>query len=988
MTIPIPSGSPAPPAAVAGASNGGVASPAQAQAAVAPSAQPRDDVLTLTSSCIVYQRAFANTCGVPLGAHLDFVPSSVLRLPQIPRPPVRCNGCSGFMNAYCKTNLVKWVWKCNMCGAVNVNKEQLGGSADTASYPELGHEAVEYTLPLADSQLPPARPPHLVVAVDTTLDAPDLKAATDALLSTLSALPPSTRLTLISFDGCVAVHNLGAHRCSHVLPQAPGLSATAAATPAAAAPAAAKAADGAASHLAGLSLAADHQTTVQMLLDRHCSFSNAVKAGSAAAAPAPASQPAGKAPGAPGQGLLVAELGACAAQLPAALGSLRTMQVDLPQRSRARCLCSAVEAGLRLIAAHARLDLAQPQSLPGSRVLVLAGGPPTRGPGAVPLELLDQAVPEKGRSPEHRAVAVALDVGAALGAMGARIGVAVDVLTSVSSGFNAPLLTAIAHGSGGELVPQQGPLGATPSPAPAPSPSDPAASPPATQTGGFVAGLLPRQLSGILVRRFGLDGRLDCYCSDGLRIMQWMGPLDTVKSDHDDPSHADGSGPDGHARSSSAPAPAAPPVPLGSGPWRLSSAACGVAALEAGRGASLRLEVTRDLESTPFVVVQVALHWVDPAARLRVVRVVSRRLAVVESRGEFLRTVNPTAAAALLGKRAVLDAKKAGAWRDWRKAEEARLAVAAQLSLVATRCGVEVHAGRTMLGLAKRLWQWPPELMPLAYSLYHFQRGPVLAPPTAPPPGVHPATAAGHAHSLWDSDARLSAINTLLRSSWVDAYRAMAPKLYAVLPSQPGSGPGVQLAALPCVTLAAVMARTVPLVLDCGPTVLVSPTEEPQSPGSGGGAAAAQAQPGGAGHGAAAAALSPALVEAALAVTALAGPDGRGGVASGRFPAPAVALAPGAQGGSGALVSRLIPVQRDGYEEQCLQHPQLGQLGPQVAAQLSKQLGDTARGAAAEAAAVSAAAGLPAALTKQAAAAAASFVEWCKTVSVAPFPVR
>ncbi len=53
----------------------------------------------------------------------------------------------------------------------------------------------------------------------------------------------------------------------------------------------------------------------------------------------------------------------------------------------------------------------------------------------------------------------------------------------------------------------------------------------------------------------------------------------------------------------------------------------------------------------------------DPAARRRVVRVVTRRMAVVESRVEFLRTVNPTAAAALLGKRAVLEAKRTGAFR-------------------------------------------------------------------------------------------------------------------------------------------------------------------------------------------------------------------------------------------------------------------------------------------------------------------------------------
>lgn len=143
-----------------------------------------------------------------------------------------------------------------------------------------------------------------------------------------------------------------------------------------------------------------------------------------------------------------------------------------------------------------------------------------------------------------------------------------------------------------------------------------------------------------------------------------------------------------------------------------------------------------------------------------------------------------------------------------------------------------------MLGFGGRKnWQWPPELMPLAYALYHFQRGPLLGPPAPPPPGTFPAAAHSHLHSLWDSDARLAGFNALLRAAWSDAYRTMAPKLYAVLPPPPplpaaggadaAPPPAPQLVALPCVSLAAVMARTAPLLLDVGTTVLVSPTEEP-----------------------------------------------------------------------------------------------------------------------------------------------------------------
>ncbi|GFR44600.1 hypothetical protein Agub_g5882, partial [Astrephomene gubernaculifera] len=645
-----------------------------------------------------------------------------------------------------------------------------------------------------------------------------------------------------------------------------------------------------------------------------------------------------------------------------------------------------------------------------------------------------------------------------------------------STGMNAPLLTAISHLSGGELItqqhllqltqhlhPQQQQAGATASAAFQPDGSS------SSSSGFGNTSLLCRQLSGCLSRVWGSGGRLDCYCSEGLRLLQWLGPLEAL-SDQDDVPHIPASAPPaattattatpvaptqsgpsaaaaaaaapyGHphpAATTTTPPPAPPPppppptasapstdprtTPLGaaaaaaaaggaptptpppptpnpttpaspsSSPWRLSPTACAVAGVEAGRGASLRLEVTRDLEGVPSLFLQVAFHFLDLRSRRQVVRVVTRRLGVVESRGEFLRGVNPTAAAALLGRRAALEAKKAGAFRDARRAEEARLSLAAQLGLVAARCGREVQTSRGVLGFgARKAHQWPPELMPLAYALYHLARGPILAPPRSPAAAaatglLSPAAAAllsagahPHQHALWDCDLRLTASNALLRSAWGDAYRAMAPKLFAVLPQQQqqqpldgastaaaaGVGNVVQLAALPCVSLAAVMARTVPLLLDVGTAVLVSPTEEPSPGGDGRGSSGG----GGGGGGE----LTAALIDAALQAASA-------GSLCGRFPVPAVVLTPHAQTGRGALAARLIPVHRDGYEEQALQQPQLQQLGPQVAEQLSKQLRE---GAAVEVG------GLPPAVAKQAAAVAgASFVEWCRCVNVQPFPVK
>ncbi|KXZ47553.1 hypothetical protein GPECTOR_34g712 [Gonium pectorale] len=894
------------------------------------------------------------------------------------------------MNVYCKTNLAKGVWKCNLCGTVNINREQLP-TTDIQAYPELFSEGVEYVCRLPDGHpVLQQLPGHVVFAVDTTMDPGDLQGAKEALLSVLSSpsLPPTTRISLVTFDGCVAVHNLGTRRCAHVLPL-PGAASGAAPGRVAA---------------AAVSPAGELQATVQLLLNRHCAATVAARS------PAAVAQQEGASSSCSGAAnLLVGELRECSSRLPKVLASLRTVQMDAPVRERARHMCTAMEAALSLIAAHAGIDLSRQHCLYGCRVVVLTGGPATRGPGAVPLELLDQAVTEKGRGPENRTVAAALDSGVAIGSAAGKMGVPIDIFTCTVTGINAPLLTAIAHGSGGELMPQ---LNAQhhhhqlqrwspedPNGAPADA-KDADARAGGGPTGGFVGKLLAKQLSVALTRRFGVEGYLDCFCSEGLRPLQWLGPLDTIRADHaygllpgsagDGPSSAAGT----EALSTAAAQGKAPvlawaPDALGRGPFYLSPAACAVSAVEVGRGASLRLEVTHDLDDIPALVLQVVFQYVETSGSsqlYRVTRVVTRKIQVVESRGEFLRSVNPTAAAALLGKQAALEAKKAGAFRDCRRAEEARYAVGAALGLVGARCGEEVKAGRGLLGFgARKLRQWPPELMPLAYALYHFQRGPTLGPPSPPAPGTHPPSAHAHLHALWDSDARLAGLNALLWSSWGSAYRIMSPKLYALLPGSGGGseGGGVQLAALPCVSLAAVMARAVPLVLDVGTAVLVSNTEEPQQRYGTAGSGV---------HDHCSGSLSAPLLEAAFQAMGLGAlPPAEDDVAARaahmrRFPVPSVALLPGAQEGAGALAARLIPVHRDGYEEQTMQHPQLRQLGRDVAAQLSKQLLEGAAAAAAASASAAAAAGLPLKQAKQAVAGALSFVEWCRSLNVQPFP--
>lgn len=71
---------------------------------------------------------------------------------------------------------------------------------------------------------------------------------------------------------------------------------------------------------------------------------------------------------------------------------------------------------------------------------------------------------------------------------------------ATSGGFNAPLLGTLAHGSGGEVAIH---LGFGP--------------------------LLGQALGASLGRRIGAAGTLDCFCSEGLRLVQWIGPVDVLK---------------------------------------------------------------------------------------------------------------------------------------------------------------------------------------------------------------------------------------------------------------------------------------------------------------------------------------------------------------------------------------------------------------------------------------------------------------------------
>jgi len=429
----------------------------------------------------------------------------------------------------------------------------------------------------------------------------------------------------------------------------------------------------------------------------------------------------------------------CADRLAAALSSIRPFETDKPMRSRSRCLAVAVEAGLELlgksVAGSQTLEPhaegphtlkhtgSQPQLAPGSRLLVFMGGPITKGPGTWPLDVVDGLEkPSKAQQKQMKEDEVHM---IRLASAAGLLGVGIDVFLGAEAGVNIPLLAHLVDGSqGGQLHLQRG-FGLSFGPA----------------------------LKACLSSCLGVRGTLDVFCSGGLRLAQCMGALDEQEK---------------------LGAPTSPP-----GPW-LSPSACYVGNIVAGRGIVARFELTQDLPSSEpdkpsFAHLQVVLYYHDLRTSELVARVSSKRLEVVSRASQFLRSVNAPVAAIAAAKRLALDAHSSGALGgDPKKLESARLAVCAQVSLIAARLGKDVQVSSGLLGIgARKEKQWPTDLLPLAHGLYNLQRSRMLAAPLPPPHAVHP-------------NERLLLMLQLLAAGRASAEAQVLPGLYALLPEQQG----------------------------------------------------------------------------------------------------------------------------------------------------------------------------------------------------------
>ncbi|KAI8868514.1 protein transport protein SEC23 [Ramicandelaber brevisporus] len=124
--------------------------------------------------------------------------------------PVVCK-CGVVLNPYCQIDVRSKLWICPLCLSRNGFPPHYHDNLSTASLPhELlpQNSTIEYSLSNNVTA-----PPVFMYVVDTCLIEEDLKALKDALIVSLSLLPPNAHIGLITFGRMAQVYELGYSEC-------------------------------------------------------------------------------------------------------------------------------------------------------------------------------------------------------------------------------------------------------------------------------------------------------------------------------------------------------------------------------------------------------------------------------------------------------------------------------------------------------------------------------------------------------------------------------------------------------------------------------------------------------------------------------------------------------------------------------------------------------------------------------------------------------
>ncbi|KAH7097227.1 copii coat protein [Auriculariales sp. MPI-PUGE-AT-0066] len=133
-------------------------------------------------------------------------------LPPVLYEPVACKPpCRAILNPYCQIDVRGKLWICPFCLQRNSFPPHYKDISNTNLPPELlpKYTTIEYTL-----SRPAPVPPIFLFVIDTCLEPSELKALCDAVVVSLSLIPPYALIGLITFGTMTQVHELGYAECS------------------------------------------------------------------------------------------------------------------------------------------------------------------------------------------------------------------------------------------------------------------------------------------------------------------------------------------------------------------------------------------------------------------------------------------------------------------------------------------------------------------------------------------------------------------------------------------------------------------------------------------------------------------------------------------------------------------------------------------------------------------------------------------------------
>ncbi|CAD7703524.1 unnamed protein product [Ostreobium quekettii] len=566
------------------------------------------EVVSLTSSTIINQKAFANNLGIPVGAVVNCMPPSATNFPLLRQSPVCCSRCGAYINPYCRVEVSTGQWTCNFCGQQNATKTDMVGEELQVSA-ELTSEAVDYVeeSPLPESSLGeevlPTGP--VLFLLDSTIDVDDAVSVKEAVAQVLRQLHPDTPVAIISLDACVSVHNLGTK---------PGILE---------------------SHTLPGQIGSLHPGARALFLGACPKFS---------------------------------KIGSCLPTAESIVQSLTPYRPDLVAMERPRCLGPGLHEALHLMQDFRNGQSTGDQSATArrgaeGRVMALVGGGPTHGPGAVALDAID-------KQGDESSVKEGLSFFARLAAMAHGAGIPVDIFAVGPAAGHATILEPFSRASGGNF----------------------------TMHTSVTSQLLAMSMTASLDRQFGSHGILDVRLSHGLKLAAIIGSV------------------------------AGPLRPCESGVRKLSSNACSVGSMDAGKSFGLWVEATRDFGQEELIL-QVIMAWTDRLGGKRD-RVVTRRIVPTGNLNEYLRSIHAIPASVLLAKKIVLELARAEAAHSIRRSEDVRMGLSAKLTYLGQKFGKLLEKKATgFLGLGlQQKWSCPQELGFVAQTLYHLQRSTMLTP--------------------------------------------------------------------------------------------------------------------------------------------------------------------------------------------------------------------------------------------------------------------